>query len=107
MEALNFIVAHWEKFAFIGAAIGYILKVILDHTYKKKEIYYNLYSSEEMKAVLGFFKQYNNVQLEMAYFIGTAKHKKFTREELSEIEDSVKQYLDTAMTASFFLNESN
>lgn len=107
MEILNFIAQYWDKLAVVIAAIGYVLKVILDFRYKKKEISFNLNAAEQLKAVLSFFNQYNKMQMQITYFLGTKKDQQNTQDEYLRLKESMKQYIDTALSASFFFNKQS
>ena len=59
---LKYITDYWSQIAIIIAAFGYGLKVILDHRFKRKEIWYTLYSQKRMEYTLKYLELYYKLE---------------------------------------------
>ncbi len=53
---------NWAQISFIVLAIGYIIKVILEANFKRKEIRYNFFLNNRMKAIEAFLSNYANLE---------------------------------------------
>lgn len=108
MEVLKFVVQYWVQFAFIIAALGYVAKVILDHSYKKKEIFYQLYASEEMKTIMAFFKDFYNAHIEMGSYIDRLTREDTSiqklRENQAKLHIAILSFYETCNTAYIFFS---
>jgi hypothetical protein len=61
MKALDFIVKSWSQIVILIGALGYILKIILDFTVKKKEIKYAYVYTEKARAFKEFTLSYQKL----------------------------------------------
>ncbi len=59
---MKFFIANWAQISFILIAIGYIIKVILDSRFKKKEIRYNFFLTNRMKSIEKFLSDNANLE---------------------------------------------
>ncbi len=62
MELLKFLINNWAQTSFILVAIGYIINVFLKYIFKKKEIRYNFFLNNRMKALEKFLSDYTNIE---------------------------------------------
>ena len=58
IKILHYVIKYWVQVFVIIGAVGYVLKIILDWSYKKKEIYYHLYSTEKLKNLVNLYNCY-------------------------------------------------
>ncbi len=73
MNWTTLITDYWAQTAVIIGAIGYLLKIILDHRYKRREIWYSIYSQKKIEYLLKFQEQYYKAESEILGFISVCK----------------------------------
>lgn len=59
---MNFFVNNWAQISFVLLALGYIIKVILESIFKRKEVRYNFFLNNRMKAIETFLSNYSNLE---------------------------------------------
>jgi len=62
MKWIKYIIDYWAQIAILLAALGYILKVILDNKFRRKEIWYSLYAQKKMDYALKYLELYYKVE---------------------------------------------
>lgn len=65
MEFKNFIINYWAQLTVLIAAGGYVLKVILDHRYKRKEIWHSIFQQKRMDHLLKYWEQYYKLESDL------------------------------------------
>jgi hypothetical protein len=66
----NLLKEYWSQIAVLIAAVGYLCKVFLDYSFKRKEIGYSIYAKERLNAITNFLSSYEKVQLEIRVAVG-------------------------------------
>ena len=59
---MNFLINNWVQISFILLALGYIIKVILESIFKRKEIRYDFFLNNRMKAIETFLSNHANLE---------------------------------------------
>lgn len=59
---MNFFISHWAQVSFTLLAIGYVVKVILESIFKKREIRFNYFLNNRMKSIETFLSNYANLE---------------------------------------------
>lgn len=94
MKWYEYIISNWAQLSVIIAAIGYILKVIFDYNYKKKEISFSYFTKEKMNSAVSFLQEYTS----MAFYLTDS----FTIPDLREkIKD--REFMDDKIFPHFGL----
>jgi len=68
-----FIITYWAQITILIAALGYLLKVLLDHRFRKKEIWHTIYIQKKMDYTLKYWEQYHKVESETLGIISVCK----------------------------------
>jgi hypothetical protein len=58
----QFFANNWAQISFILLALGYVIKVILEARFKRKEIRYNFFLNNRMKSIETFLSNYANLE---------------------------------------------
>lgn len=82
---MKFLVDNWAQFSFLLLAIGYVIKVILDSLFKRKEIKYNYFLNNRMKSIEQFLSAYSNLQSTYSDTSTSYLNKLLTAEETDNI----------------------
>lgn len=67
------IINYWAQIAVILAAIGYVCKVFLDFSFKRKEIGYSIYTKERFTTITNFLSKYEKAQIEVRAYVSMVK----------------------------------
>lgn len=59
------IIDYWAQIAIILAALGYLIRILLDHGFKRREIGYSIYARERLSSITNFISKYEKAQMEM------------------------------------------
>lgn len=73
MKWTSFITEYWAQITILIAALGYLLKVLLDHKFRKKEIWHTIYMKKKMDYTLKYCEQYYKVESDTLGIISLCK----------------------------------
>jgi hypothetical protein len=59
---MKFLADNWAQISFLLLAIGYVIKIIVDSVFKKKEIRYNFFLNNRMKSIEKFLSDYSSLE---------------------------------------------
>lgn len=73
MKLIKFILDYWAQLTIVIAAMGYLLKVILDYRFKKKEIWHTIYVQKKMDCLLKYSELHYRLESEVLGTISLCK----------------------------------
>lgn len=59
---MKFLINNWAQISFILLALGYIIKVIFESIFKRREIKFNFFLNNRVKAIETFLSSYTNLE---------------------------------------------
>lgn len=115
MDLGQLIQNYWAQITILIGAIGYLVKGVLDQKFKRKEIWYSLYSQKKMDYLLTFFNLYQKIESDLVGIISVYKTvKKVHPLDEDEYEVNImkltllfKELGSTLNNLKFFLPKSN
>ncbi len=93
-KIVHYIIKYWVQVFVLIGAFGYVLKVVLDFKFKRKEIYYHLYSTEKLKSFLNFYNNHYayNVSAQSAIFQFDEPRHENIQKEMMNYHDSTRTF---------------